>query len=267
MLDSKAVATPLDPSARLSKADSPQTPEEVKEMHKVPSIQAMGALLYLAMCTRPDIAYAMGVLCLFNACPGPKHWKAAKHLMECICSTLNYKIEYSANAATSFPSHFLAYADADHGGNPDNGHSTTGSVLTIAEGAVSWMSKLQSIIALSTTEAEFVAASKTGCELCWLCNFLADIGTPQSSPLVLNLDNQSAVLVSKQPEPMGRLKHLDCHWFWLRQAVYDGKIKPAYIPSDDMAADLLTKPLARDVVDRLRRKMGIAGEFSRHDLQ
>lgn len=65
---------------------------------------------------------------------------------------------------------------------------------------------------------------------------------------------------------MGRLKHLDRHWFWLRQAVEDGKIKPLYIPTKDMVADLLTKTLKRDTVDTLRRKMGIVGEFSRSEL-
>lgn len=267
MLDSKAVATPLAPGVRLSKADSPQTPDEAEEMRSVPYIQATGALLYLAMCTRPDIAYAVGVLCRFNASPGPKHWQAVKHLLRYVRGTLDYKIEYSADAANSSPSPFVAYADADHGGNPDNGRSTTGSILMVAGGTVSWMSKLQTLVALSTTEAEFVAASETGRELCWLRNFLADIGTPQSIPLTLNLDNTSAILVSKQPEHMGRLKHLDRHWFWLRQAVYDGKIRPIYIPTEDMAADLLTKTLSRDLVDKLRRKMGIVGEFSRDELQ
>ncbi|KAG5733847.1 hypothetical protein E4T56_gene4918 [Termitomyces sp. T112] len=267
MLDSKAVATPLDPGIRLSKADSPQTPDEAEEMRSVPYIQATGALLYLALCTCPDIAYAVGVLCRFNACPGPKHWQAVKHLMRYVRGTLDYKIEYSADAAASSPSPFVAFADADHGGNLDNGRSTTGSILLVAGGAVSWMSKLQTIVALSSTEAEFVAASETGRELCRLRNFLADIGAPQSIPLTLNLDNQSAILVSKQPEHMGRLKHLDRHWFWLRQAVYDGKIRPIYIPSGDMAADLLTKTLKRDAVDKLRRKMGLVGEFSRNELQ
>lgn len=264
MLDSKAVQTPLDSSVRLSKADAPSTQEEIEEMRTVPYIQATGALLYLAMCTRPDIAFAVGVLCRFNSCAGPKHWKAVKHLMRYIRGTLDYKIEYSANPA--FPL-FAAYTDSDHGGNPDNGRSTSGSILLVAGGAVSWMSKLQTLVALSSTEAEFVAASETGRELCWLRNFLADIGIPQSAALVLNIDNQSAIRVSKQPEHMGRLKHLDRHWFWLRQAVDDGKIRPVYIPTEDMAADLLTKPLPRVLVDKLRRIMGLVGEFSRTDLQ
>ena len=171
-------------------------------------------LLYLAMCMHPDIAFAMSVLCCFNACLRPKHWQAVKHLLLYVHGTLDYRIEYSASLAASPPSPFITYADVDHGGNPDNGCSTTGLLLLVAGGAVSWISKQQSIVALSTTGAEFVAASKTGWELCWLCNFLSDIGVPQLSPMILNLNNQSTILVSKQLE-LGCLKHLDHHWFWL----------------------------------------------------
>jgi hypothetical protein len=135
-----------------------------------------------------------------------------------------------------------------HGGNLDNGHSTTGTLLMVAGGAVSWASQLQSIVALSTTKAEFVAASETGHELCWLCNFFADIGIPQSKPSCLNMDNQLAISVSKHPEHMGHLKHLDHHWFWLHQAVHDEKVAPAFIPSEDMVADLLTKALSQETL-------------------
>ncbi|KAG5727436.1 hypothetical protein E4T56_gene11919 [Termitomyces sp. T112] len=242
------------------------TPEDFKAMRNVPYIQATGALLYLAMCTRPDIAFAVGVLCKFNACPGPKHWRAVKHLMRYIRSTLDYKIEYSAKAAAMPPSPYAAFTDADHGGNLDNGRSTTGSILLIAGGAISWISKQQTLVALSSTEAKFVAASETGRELCWLCNFLSDIGSPQSMPMTLNMDNQSAISVSKQPEHMGHLKHLDWHWFWLQQAAYNGKLKPVYIPTADMVADLLTKSLPHVTTDRLRCGMGLVREFSRADL-
>ncbi|KAG5715319.1 hypothetical protein E4T56_gene14598 [Termitomyces sp. T112] len=266
MLDSKAVVTPLAPGTRLSKADSPSTPEEVKEMHAVPYVQATGALLYLAMCMQPDIAFAVSMLCRFNACPGPKHWQAVKHLLRYVCRTLDYKIEYSAHAVALPPSPFITFANTDHGGNPNTGHSTTGSVLMVAGGAVSWISQQQSVIALSTTEAEFIAASETSRELCWLHNFLADIGMPQSLPMVLNIDNQSAISVSRQPKHMGHLKHLDHHWFWLHQAVYDGKLKPYYIPSEDMVVNLLMKPLACPLVDKLCKAMGIIREFSQIDL-
>ncbi|KAG5717456.1 hypothetical protein E4T56_gene6001 [Termitomyces sp. T112] len=197
MPDSKAVSTLLDPHVRLSQEDSPKTPEEADEMRNHSYIQAT---VHCAGST-PALALSIG-----------------------------RRIEFSAAAASSQPSPVVAFTDADHYGNPDNGRSTTGSVLMVAGGP-----------------AEFVAASETGRELCWLRNFLADVGAPQSLPLVLNIDN------SRQSR----------HWVWLREAVYDGKIKPVYIPSEDMVADFLTKSLPCETVDKLRRKMGIVGEFSR----
>ena len=196
----------------------------------------------------------------------PTHWKAVKHLLRYICGTLDYHIEYSATAADHAPQLFKTFSDADHGRNVDNGRSRTGMVLTIAGGAVSWSSKLQSVVLHSTTEAEFIAASETGHELCWMRNFLDEIGSPQIGPSELRMDNQSAISVTKHPEHMGRLKHLDRHWFWLRQAVFDGKIAPIYIPTVEMTADLLTKSLSRDLVDRFRRMMGIVGEISYDEL-
>ncbi|KAF5385137.1 hypothetical protein D9615_001088 [Tricholomella constricta] len=251
---------------KLSKAQCATSPADIEYMRSVPYIQATGALLYLAMCTRPDIAYTVGVLCRFNTNPGPAHWKAVKHLLRYIRGTLDYRIEYSATAAALAPtgSLFQAFSDADHGGNIDNGRSTTGTLLLVAGGAVSWFSRLQSVVALSTTEAEFVAASETGRELCWLRNFLADIGAPQKGPSHMNMDNQSAISVTKHPEHMGRLKHLDRHWFWLRQAVEDGKVAPSFIPTSEMTADILTKSLPRDTVNKFRRRMGLVGEWTRN---
>lgn len=265
MLNCAPTSTPLAPGAKLSKDQCPISQADKDFMRNVPYIQATGALLYLAMCTRPDIAYPVGVLCRFNMNPGPAHWKAVKHLLRYIRGTLDYRIEYSAAAAALQPSAsiFQAFSDADHGGNTDTGRSTTGTLLVLAGGAVSWFARLQSVIALSTTEAEFIAASETGRELCWLRNFLADIGTPQKGPSRMNMDNQSAISVTKHPEHMGRLKHLDRHWFWLRQAVEDGKVAPAFIPTSEMTADLLTKALPRDLVDRFRRHMGLVGEWTR----
>ena len=94
---------------------------------------------------------------------------------------------------------FAAYTDSDHSSNPDNGCLTSGSILLVTGGAVSWMSRLQTLVALSSTEAEFVAASEIGCELCWLHNFLADISMPQLNVLVLSIDNPVCYFCFKTP--------------------------------------------------------------------
>src|SRR5262249_6513586 len=158
---------------------------------------AVGSLMYLATSTRPDIAYSVGVLCRFNSNPGPTHWKAVSHLFRYLKATTNYKLVYGPGESAE---HFTTFSDADHGGNPDNGKSTGGYVVKIGTGAVSWSSKLQSMVALSTTEAEYIAAVEAGKEIAWMRNFLGELGFKISTPSTLHMDNQSAINVAQNPE-------------------------------------------------------------------
>ena len=116
-------------------------------------------------------------------------------------------------------------------------------MVKIGTGVVSWMSKHQPIVALSTTEAEYVAACKAGKEIVWMHKLLQEIGFELNGPLTLHMDNQSAIQVAKHPEHHGRMKHLDLRWYWLRDIVNKGIISPHFIPTSDMPADLLTKAL------------------------
>ena len=114
--------------------------------------------------------------------------------------------------------------------------------MKMGTGAVSWSSKLQSIIAKSTTEAEYVAANSAGSEICWLRNLFTELGlkfSSSSSPLFI--DNQSAIAVAKNPEHHGWMKHLDLKFYWLRDKVEEQVISVHYIVTELMPADLLTK--------------------------
>ena len=152
---------------------------------------------------------------------------------------------------------FQTYSDADHGENADNGQSTGGYLVKIGYGAVSWSSKLQSIVALSTTEAEYVAAVEAGKEIVWMCQFLGELGYSQHGPSILRMDNQSAISVSKNPEHHGRMKHLDLRFYWLRGTVHSGVITLKYVPTAEMPADVLTKPLARIKVAEMQELLGL----------
>jgi hypothetical protein len=152
----------------------PQTPEDDEFMRDKPYVSAVGALMYLAIATRPDMAHAIGVLCRFMSKPDPAHWKAAKHLFRYLRSTVDYRLTYAPDPSSS--QLFTTYSDADHGGNPDNGRSTSAYVVKMSTGAVSWMSRLQSIVALSTTEAEFISAVCAGQEIVWMRSFLGELG-------------------------------------------------------------------------------------------
>jgi hypothetical protein len=242
--DCSPVSTPLDPGSRLDMSQCPQTPEDDEFMRDKPYVSAVGALMYLVIATRPDIAHAVGVLCRFMSKPGPAHWKATKHLFRYLRGSVDYRLTYAPDPSSS--QLFTTYSDADHGGNPDNGRSTSAYVVKMGAGAVSWMSRLQSIVALSTTEAEFISAVSAGQEIVWMRSFLGELGCSFDAPSLLLVDNQSAIQVARNPEHHGRMKHLDLRFFWLRDMVNSGVIAVRYIPTADMAADLLTiVPLPR----------------------
>ena len=152
---------------------------------------------------------------------------------------------------------FITYCDADHGGNKDNGKSTTGYMVKLGSGVVCWSSKLQPIVTLSTTEAEYVAGVAAGKEICWLQNLLGELGYTAPAPSKLYIDNQSAISVAKNPEHHGRMKHLDLAFFWLRDKVQSNIIQPLYLQTEDMPADLLTKALPKPQVIKLRSMMGL----------
>jgi hypothetical protein len=246
MTDCNPIGTPMDPGAHLSSTMSPQSPEELKAMQDVPYLSAVGTLQYLATSTRPDISFAVGVLARFNQNPGIEHWKAVKHLFRYLKGSLDYKLVYAPTDSSQL---FTTYTDADHGGNPDNGRSTGGYAVIIGGGAVSWSSRLQPVVSLSTTEAEYIAAVEAGKEIIWMQNLLTEFGFSFTSPSPLLIDNNSAVTVAKNPEHHGRMKHLDLRFHWLRDTVEAKKISPIHIPTTVQAADIFTKPLKRQKID------------------
>jgi hypothetical protein len=232
----------MDPSVCLLTSQSPSIPEDEAFMRTVPYVSTVGALMYLVVVTRLDIAYAVGVLCHFMVRPGPEHWKAVKHLFCYLRSTCNFCLTYKPEPSAPYP--FYAYSNADHGANLDNGCSTSAYIVKIGSGAVLWSSCLQSIVALSTTEAEFVAAASAGQEVVWMRTLLGELGFPISGPSLLLLDNQSAIQVGKNPKHHRHMKHLNLRFYWLHDIVVSGQIVLHYVPTADMAADLLTKGLA-----------------------
>jgi hypothetical protein len=260
MQDAKPVHTPINPNVSLSKEDCPKTPEELEEMRNVPYMSAVGSLLFLAMIVRPDIAYACSVLTRFNSNPGKAHWVAVKHLWRYLLGTIDLELELGPDPdATNL---LTVISDSDLGGNKDNGKSTTGYIIKVGSGAVSWSSKLQPVVTLSSTEAEFVASNAAGKEALAIRSLLNELGYKVPSPTPLLVDNQSSIQVSKNPEHHGRMKHLDRSYFWLREQVMHKKIAPSYLPTEDNPADLLTKALVKPKVEKFRSLIGLVKPLS-----
>lgn len=249
------VSTPMSPGLILSTSMCPKTPQDIASMRNIPYQQAVGALQYLASTTHPDIAYTVSSLTHFNSNPGEQHWKAVKHLFHYLQGTKDLKLTYHPDALTPEP--FMTFMDASHGDNPDTGRSTGGYLVCMGTGAVNWSSKLQSIVTLSTTEAEYITAVEAGEDIIWMCNLLSEIGYGYDPPSSLCIDNQSALTVAKNPEHHGRLKHLDLRFYWLRNIIKTGVITPIYVSTHEMFADLLTKALAKPQIKYLQHMMGL----------
>jgi len=162
MSDCQPVLTPMTSNTILTKDMGPLTPEEIEFMCSIPYLSAIGTLQYLATMTRADIAYVVVLLARFSSNPGPKDWQAVKHLFRYLKGTLEYKLTYSDELGSDI---FTAYCDAAHGDCKDSGHSTGGYLTMMAGGAIGWSSKLQGTVALSTTEAEYIAAVEAGKEI------------------------------------------------------------------------------------------------------
>ena len=137
----------------------------------------------------------------------------------------------------------------------------------MGSGTVSWSSKLQSLVALSTTEAEYISAVEAGKEICWMCNLVEEMGFPMTTPSVLRIDNQSAISVAKNPEHHGRMKQLDLWFYWLRDKVEEGVIAPNFVPTAEMPADLLTKPLDHLKDNLFCKMMGLERTWTCGELQ
>jgi hypothetical protein len=161
-VDLKPFATPMDPSIRLSKDQCPQTPEEVAEMCKVPYREAVGSLNYCAVATRPDIAFSVSLLAQFMENPGRVHWEAVKRVFRYLSGTKGWKLTYGTT-----DNGLEGYTDAD-GSSQEHRHAISGYVFLVNGGAVSWSSKKQELITLSTAESEYVAATYAAKEAIWL---------------------------------------------------------------------------------------------------
>ncbi|KAL5834699.1 hypothetical protein ACOSQ4_014196 [Xanthoceras sorbifolium] len=251
MQDAKPVSTPLGVHFRLSKEQSPKTEEERTHMAKVPYASAIGSLMYAMVCTRPDIAQAVGAVSRYMNNPGKIHWEAVKWILRYLRGTTNKTLCFKGGDTT-----LTGYVDADLAGNVDIRKSTTGYVYTLGGTAVSWVSQLQKIVALSTTEAEYVAVTEASKEMVWLQSFLEELGKKQEDN-VLYCDSQSAIHLAKNPSFHSRTKHIQLRYHFIRSLLKDGILKLEKISGAQNPADMLTKTVTTDKLKLCSASVGL----------
>lgn len=251
MSKSKVVSSPLASHFRLSRKQSPSTDEEKKDMQKVPYSSAVGSLMYAMVCTRPDIAHAVGMVSRFLSNPGREHWNAVKWIMRYLRGTSDWRLSFGSEKPM-----LVAYTDADLAGDVDTRKSTSGYLITFAGGAVAWQSRLQKCVALSTTEAEFIAATEACKELLWMKKYVQELGFKQDQ-YVLYCDNQSAIHLGKNSTFHSRSKHIDMRYHWIRNALSAKLLKLEKIHTNDNGSDMLTKALPREKLEACRMIAGM----------
>jgi len=249
MADCKAVGTPSDTSEKLSNTVEKDTKDLTG---KVPYQEAVGSILYLAQCTRPDVAFATNNVSRFNGKHSEKHWMAVKRILRYLRGTIDRKLVFSNSQANIL----RVYCDSDWASEQDERKSCTGFVATLSGGAVSWCSKRQPIVALSSTEAEYIALSSAVGDAIWIKQLMQELGTPPK--VIILCDNQSAIKLAKSDAFRPRTKHIDVRYHYIRNYVTDGSIKIEHVSTNLMAADSLTKSVSKEKTQLCAKLMGLA---------
>jgi hypothetical protein len=239
------VSTPMDQHLPLSKEKSN------KLAPSVPYRQLVGQLLYLAYTARPDIAAAVGVLCKFSNDPRTDHWTAAKKVLRYLKGTSELKLFLQPNSLQ-----LIGFADANWATDTDSRKSTTGYIFKIGNSPISWNTKLQPTVALSSCEAEYMALATAAQEGIFLSNVLKSLGVPIQS-LDMYEDNQGAIELTKSTKNHARTKHIDIRYHFLKDLVKDGFLHLKHIRTHEMEADMFTKALASPQFNKLRDMIGI----------
>jgi hypothetical protein len=247
LLEGKPRATPLSASTRLAK-----DPEHPLDRTKFGYSELVGSLLYISVCTRPDIAQAVGALARYTSCPASSHWTALLGIVRYLSGTLDYGIVFASDGNT-----LIGFCDSDFAGDIDSRRSTTGYVFLLNGGVICWSSRLQVTVAASTTEAEYMAAAAAIKEALWLRKLMTDLALSTGGPIQLYCDNQAALALLKNPILSQRSKHIDVIYHFARERVASREVTFAYCSTNANVADCMTKALPDNKFAFCRSGMGI----------
>ncbi|XP_052197210.1 secreted RxLR effector protein 161-like [Diospyros lotus] len=203
--------------------------------------------------TRPDIVYGVSLLSRYMETPRESHWQVAKRILRYIKGTLSFGLQYAYGEKLEL----IGYSDSDWARDPEEHKSTTRYVFFYSTIAFSWSSKKQSVIALSTCEAEYVAVAFTVCEAIWLKNLVSTLGCLNQEPVIIYVDNKSAIKLTKNPIQHGRSKHIDTRFHFICQHVKQGTVELEYYHTLEQVVNIFTKPLSFKSFEKLRKMLGM----------
>jgi len=249
MLDCNSSITPSDANIRN------EVKEDDESIDPTMFRRLVGSLRYLCQ-SRLDISYSVGTVSRFMSNPLKTHFLATKKILRYINGTLQYGIIFP-ETQESEQLIMIGYSDADWCGDKIDRRSSTGFVFMLQGAPISWSSKKQSIAALLSCEAEYLAGSYAACQANWLQNVLEQLVIKLEKSIKLLIDNKSAINLANNPISHGKRKHIETRFHYLRDQVNKCKIKVEYCPTLNQVADIFTKPVKRVQFLKLRRELSV----------
>ena len=244
------VGMPLDPNTPLE-----PNPEGNEENRSNLFARLLGELQFIVNATRPDIAYAVNRLASYTTNPSLQHVGVLKCILRYLKGTKDHSIVYKA--LPQEPNFFYGYTDASYG-NTDDHRLISGYVFLARNSAITWSSRKQVSIALSLTEAEYVALSEAAREACWLKSLYDELGLLQENiPTLIQGDNDGSIAMVRNPQFHKHSKHIAIRWHWVHDLVQEGKVFINSCQDPEQMADVLTKALPKPKHQRHTQEMGL----------
>lgn len=244
--ESKEKATPMEPHLKLMKAEGKPL-KDAKEFQ-----QLVGSLIYLTI-TRPQIAYSVGIVSQFMHCPRSSHLNAARQIFRYVKGLLDYGFMYKRHEKFMLD----GFTDADWAGDTNDRHSISGYCFSTGLAMVSWCSKKQPVVTLSSTEAEYVAATMAAQECMWLKRLIGEMLCKVDYAVQIRCDNESAIKLASNPIFDGRTKHIEVCHHYIREKVLEQEVVSKGISTNEQVADIFTKSLIKPKFEYFRATLGI----------
>lgn len=249
MSDCKGISTPIETGLHLENGGVNDG-----KGNGIPYRELIGCITYATLTTRPDLCAATNFFSRFQSCYDEVHFQHAKRMLRYIQDTKQLKMVYRRQDNAPV---LVGYADADFAGDKHDRKSTSGFVFKVYGNAVSWSSKKQPTVSLSSTEAEYIALGGAICEGKWLRGLLHELGVDCKAATTIFEDNQSTMRVAAEPREHQRMKHIDVKYNFIRESIASGEFKLKYIPTGDQTADIMTKGLGQILFIKHRRNLNL----------
>jgi hypothetical protein len=247
MVNAKYAQTPLPSGYRPTENQGEVDPQLRSKFQQI-----IGSLLYIMLGTRPDIAYAVTKLSQCAANPSQEHLDKARYILRYLAGTADYALVFDGASNKGL----IAYTDSDYAGDPIKRRSITGYFFKLANGIISWQSRAQKTIALSSTEAEYMALSDCSRQAVWIKNIQTELGFKDSiTPICA--DNEGGIFIANNPVQERRTKHIDVKYHHVRDLIEEKRIEIFWVPTDDNPADMFTKNLGHIKFLKFRSMLGL----------